>query len=56
MPLTAIALILEFTRVGQDFLFPIIFAVSGSLAADRLCSMYISAAPLPSVPPEMKAT
>jgi H+/Cl- antiporter ClcA len=56
MPLTAIALILEFTRVGQDFLFPIIFAVSGSLAADRLCSMYFSAASLPSVPPEMKAT
>jgi H+/Cl- antiporter ClcA len=56
MPLTAIALILEFTRVGQDFLFPIIFAVSGSLAADRLCTMYFSAAPLPSVPPEMKAT
>lgn len=39
MPLTAIVLILEFTRVGQDFLFPLVFAVSGSIAADRLCAM-----------------
>jgi H+/Cl- antiporter ClcA len=42
MPLTAIALVLEFTHVPQDVLFPVIFAVSGSCAADRLCDLWIS--------------
>jgi H+/Cl- antiporter ClcA len=32
MPLTAIALIVEFTHASQDVLFPVIFAVSGSCA------------------------
>ncbi len=42
MPLTAIALILEFTHAPQDVLFPVIFAVSGSSAADRLCDRWFS--------------
>ncbi|MBK8175124.1 MAG: chloride channel protein [Rhodospirillales bacterium] len=42
MPLTAIALILEFTHVPQDVLFPVIFAVCGSCAADRLCDGWFS--------------
>ena len=37
MPLTAIALIMEFTRVGHDFLIPIFLAVVGSLAMSELC-------------------
>jgi H+/Cl- antiporter ClcA len=40
MPLTAIVLMLEFTRVGQDFLFPMAIAVSGSLFADSLCTKW----------------
>jgi H+/Cl- antiporter ClcA len=32
MPITAIVLILEFTHVGQDFLIPIMAAISGSVA------------------------
>jgi H+/Cl- antiporter ClcA len=51
MPLTAIALILEFTRVDQDFLFPLIFAVSGSIAAERLCAITFRAAPQPAAVP-----
>jgi H+/Cl- antiporter ClcA len=39
MPLTAIALIIEFTRVGHDFLIPISFAVSGSISFYHLCSL-----------------
>jgi H+/Cl- antiporter ClcA len=38
MPLTAIALILEFTRVDHDFWFPIMFAVGGSVAMSRACA------------------
>ncbi len=37
MPLTAIALIMEFTRVPADFLVPIVFSVAGSLAVFELC-------------------
>ncbi len=37
MPITAIALIVEFTRVDHDFLVPILFAVAGSIGALRLC-------------------
>jgi H+/Cl- antiporter ClcA len=39
MPLTAIALIIEFTRVGHDFLIPISFAVAGSVSVYYLCSL-----------------
>jgi H+/Cl- antiporter ClcA len=37
MPLTAIVLIFEFTRVGHDFLIPISLAVTGSISAFHLC-------------------
>jgi len=36
MPLTAIALLMEFTRVDHDFLIPMAFAVVGSMSAFRL--------------------
>lgn len=36
MPITAVVLILEFTRVNQDFLIPILFAVTGSIATSML--------------------
>jgi H+/Cl- antiporter ClcA len=38
MPLTAIMLAMEFTRVGHDFLVPILIAVVGSIAALQLCA------------------
>ncbi len=38
MPLTAIVLILEFTRVDQAFLVPIILAVAGSAATHHFCA------------------
>jgi H+/Cl- antiporter ClcA len=38
MPLTAIVLIFEFTRVGHDFLIPISLAVAGSVSAFLLCA------------------
>jgi H+/Cl- antiporter ClcA len=38
MPLTAIALGAEFTRVGHDFLVPILLAVAGSFAVGYACS------------------
>lgn len=37
MPLTAVVLIMEFTRVDHDFLIPILFAVSGSVVCFTLC-------------------
>jgi H+/Cl- antiporter ClcA len=37
MPITAVVLMFEFTRVGQDFLIPVLFAVGGSLLAFRGC-------------------
>jgi H+/Cl- antiporter ClcA len=36
MPVTAIVLAVEFTRVDHDFLIPILFAVAGSIAAFEL--------------------
>lgn len=38
MPLTAVLLVFELTRIGHDFVVPIVFAVCGSLAASRLCA------------------
>ena len=38
MPLTSIILILEFTRVGHDFLFPLLLAVAGSVFVFRICT------------------
>lgn len=38
MPLTAIVLIVEFTRVEHDYLVPILLAVAGSVLVSRLCA------------------
>jgi len=40
MPLTAVVLIPEFTRVGHDFLVPISLAVVGSVSIFHLCAQY----------------
>ncbi len=45
MPVTAIVLVLEFTHANQDVLFPVIFAVSGSCAAGRLCELWSARTP-----------
>lgn len=37
MPLTAIVMALELTRVDHDYLFPVVFAVAGSSTALRIC-------------------
>jgi H+/Cl- antiporter ClcA len=42
MPITAIALGIEFTRVGHDFLVPILLAVGGSVSVGYLCRLYDS--------------
>jgi H+/Cl- antiporter ClcA len=41
MPLTATVLIIEFTRVGHDFLIPILLGVVGSVSTFYLCTQYI---------------
>ena len=38
MPLTAIVLMMEFTHMDHDLLFPVVFAVAGSTAAARLAA------------------
>jgi H+/Cl- antiporter ClcA len=40
MPLTAIVLMFEFTRVGHDMLVPVVLAVAGSICANRACAFY----------------
>lgn len=37
MPITAIILIVEFTRINFNFLIPILFAVAGSVSVSSLC-------------------
>ncbi|QRN55849.1 chloride channel protein [Dyella caseinilytica] len=37
MPITAIVMAVELTRVDHDYLFPVVFAVAGSSAALRIC-------------------
>jgi H+/Cl- antiporter ClcA len=37
MPITAIVIAVELTRVDHDYLFPVVFAVAGSSAALRIC-------------------
>ncbi|MGF6771205.1 H+/Cl- antiporter ClcA [Paraburkholderia sp. GAS199] len=37
MPVTAVVLVFEFTRVGQDFLIPVLLAVGGSVLAYQAC-------------------
>jgi H+/Cl- antiporter ClcA len=39
MPLTAIVLTVELTRLGHDFLIPISLAVAGSIAVFQLCTL-----------------
>ncbi|NWA24867.1 chloride channel protein [Pseudomonas gingeri] len=39
MPITAIVLVAEFTRIDHDFLVPIILAVVGSVCMSRLCEV-----------------
>ena len=38
MPITAIVLIFELTRIKFNFLIPIMFAVSGSVAMSKWCT------------------
>ena len=45
MPVTTIALIVEFTRMEHDFLVPVLFAVAGSSAALLLCTCWYAASP-----------
>jgi H+/Cl- antiporter ClcA len=40
MPLTAIVLMMEFTRFNHDILFPVVLAVSGSVLANKVCAYY----------------
>ncbi|MBI6908948.1 chloride channel protein [Pseudomonas palleroniana] len=40
MPLTAIVLVVEFTRIEHDFLVPIILAVIGSVCVSKLCQRW----------------
>jgi H+/Cl- antiporter ClcA len=44
MPITAIVLVAEFTHLGHDMLFPVVFAVAGSVGASRVCAMLASRA------------
>jgi H+/Cl- antiporter ClcA len=39
MPITAIVLVAEFTHLGHDMLFPVVFAVAGSVGTSRLCAL-----------------
>jgi H+/Cl- antiporter ClcA len=43
MPITAVVLVFEFTRVGQDFLIPVLFAVGGALLAFQACAKWVPA-------------
>jgi H+/Cl- antiporter ClcA len=38
MPITAIVLAVEFTRVDHDYLVPVLFAVAGSTMALSICT------------------
>lgn len=50
MPITAIVLAVELTRVDHDYLFPVVFAVAGSSAALRICIRRFEAAHTPPIP------
>lgn len=43
MPITAVVLMFEFTRVSQDFLIPVLFAVGGALLGFRACAKWAPA-------------
>ncbi|CAB3752931.1 chloride channel protein [Paraburkholderia solisilvae] len=40
MPITAVVLIAEFTHIGYGMLVPIVLAVAGAFAANRLCTLF----------------
>ncbi|MDE1184721.1 chloride channel protein [Paraburkholderia sp.] len=42
MPVTAIVLVAEFTRIDHDLLIPVLCAVAGSICASRLCEMAVA--------------
>lgn len=41
MPITAIVLMSEFTHIDHDFLVPMLLAVAGSVAVNRLCANWL---------------
>lgn len=41
MPITAVVLVFEFTRVSQDFLIPVLFAVGGALVSFKACAKWV---------------
>jgi H+/Cl- antiporter ClcA len=43
MPMTAVVLVFEFTRVSQEFLIPVLFAVGGALLAFQACAKWAPA-------------
>ncbi|MFM0726305.1 chloride channel protein [Paraburkholderia strydomiana] len=43
MPITAVVLVFEFTRVNQEFLIPVLFAVGGALLAFQACTKWAPA-------------
>ncbi|WP_175153062.1 chloride channel protein [Paraburkholderia ultramafica] len=43
MPITAVVLVFEFTRVSQDFLIPVLLAVGGALLAFQACTKWAPA-------------
>jgi H+/Cl- antiporter ClcA len=49
MPITAIVLAVELTRVNHDYLFPVVFAVAGSSAALRICMRRFDNVHMPSM-------
>jgi H+/Cl- antiporter ClcA len=49
MPITAIMLAVELTRVDHDYLFPVVFAVAGSSAALRICIRRFDKVHMPSM-------
>jgi H+/Cl- antiporter ClcA len=49
MPITAIVLAVELTRVDHDYLFPVVFAVAGSSAALRICIRRFDTVHVPSM-------
>ena len=49
MPITAIVMALELTRVNHDYLFPVVFAVAGSSAALRICIRRFDSVQVPSI-------
>jgi H+/Cl- antiporter ClcA len=51
MPLTAIAIVMEFTGIEHDFMVPLFLAVIGSVAASKACAVLVGRpAPAPAVP------